>query len=153
MRRLLTKKRDTSTKHNKNKSVSDKKWERPAGYYKEYETRRMEMTTQYDYESRYLQSYSLRSIRLSRLTRYAYCNSKAVHSDVGTSSSQVQLYPYEFFIRIPRVLHRWTDLAMGTFLSCHQGKGCRTIIHTRLSLISTLRPFIRSVQQLASRGT
>ena len=43
----MNKKRDTSTKHNKNKKrckrkiINDKKWERPAGYYKEYETRRM----------------------------------------------------------------------------------------------------------------
>ena len=42
----MHKKRDTSTKHSKSKkrckskSANDKKWERPAGYYKEYETRR-----------------------------------------------------------------------------------------------------------------
>ena len=42
----MNKKRDTSTKHSKSKKrckskiINDKKWERPAGYYKEYETRR-----------------------------------------------------------------------------------------------------------------
>ena len=42
----MNKKRDTNTKHDKskkrckNKSANDKKWKRPAGYYKEYETRR-----------------------------------------------------------------------------------------------------------------
>ncbi len=42
----MNKKRDTNTKYGKgkkrckSKSVEDKKWERPAGYYKEYETRR-----------------------------------------------------------------------------------------------------------------
>ncbi len=43
----MNKKRDGTTKHDKSKkrckskSFDDKKWERPAGYYKEYETRRM----------------------------------------------------------------------------------------------------------------
>ena len=41
----MNKKRDTNNdskrkKHCKSKSNNDKKWERPAGYYKEYETRR-----------------------------------------------------------------------------------------------------------------
>ena len=42
----MNKKRDTNTKHDKSKkrckskSANDKKWERPAGYYKEYEARR-----------------------------------------------------------------------------------------------------------------
>ncbi len=42
----MNKKRDGITKHSKSKkrckskSANDKKWERPAGYYKEYETRR-----------------------------------------------------------------------------------------------------------------
>ena len=42
----MNKKRDTNTKHSnskkrcKSKSTNDKKWERPAGYYKEYEARR-----------------------------------------------------------------------------------------------------------------
>ena len=42
----MNKKRDTNTKHSKSKkrckskSANDKKWEHPAGYYNEYETRR-----------------------------------------------------------------------------------------------------------------
>ena len=42
----MSKKRDRITKHGKSKkrykskSTDDKKWERPAGYYKEYEARR-----------------------------------------------------------------------------------------------------------------
>ena len=41
----MNKKRDTNNdserkKRCKSKNIDDKKWERPAGYYKEYETRR-----------------------------------------------------------------------------------------------------------------
>ena len=46
----MNKKRDTNNdskrkKRCKSKNIDDKKWERPAGYYKEYETRRGERAT------------------------------------------------------------------------------------------------------------